>query len=68
MMVNTKNISKSFSINEAHVDDITRLGDKYDMNDSEVVQLGIDLLSLLDERNMTMKFFKMSVEKRPRSK
>jgi len=61
-----KSVSKTYSIKESQLEDITILSDKYDMNDSEIVQLGIDMLALLDERNMTMKFLKMSVERRER--
>lgn len=59
-----KSISKTFSIKESHQDDITNLSNKYGMNDSEIVQIGIDMLALMDERNMTLKFFKMAIERR----
>ena len=61
-----KSLSKSFSILSQHVNDIERLGEKYGMNDSEIVQLGVDMLALLDERNMAFKFMKMAVERRDR--
>ncbi len=61
-----KAVSKSFSIMSQHLNDIERLAEKYGMNDSEIVQLGVDMLSLLDERNMALKFLKMAVEKRER--
>jgi len=62
-----KSVSKTYSIKESHILDVNHLSDKYGMNDSEIVQLGIDMLALLDERNMTMQFMKMSIERRGRS-
>lgn len=61
-----KSLSKSFSIQSQHINDIESLSDKYGMNDSEIVQLGIDMLALLDERNLALKFMKMAVERRDR--
>ena len=61
-----KAVSKSFSILSQHLNDIERLAEKYGMNDSEIVQLGVDMLSLLDERNMAFKFMKIAVERRER--
>ena len=59
----SKSISKSFSIHEQHLADIQQLSDKYDMNDSEIVQLGIDMLRVLDEKKMMLKFMKITMEK-----
>ena len=61
-----KAVSKSFSIFSQHLNDIERLAEKYGMSDSEVVQLGVDMLALLDERNMAFKFMKIAVERRDR--
>jgi len=61
-----KSVSKTYSIKESQLTDVNDLADKYGMNDSEIVQLGIDMLALLDERNMIMQFLKMSIERRDR--
>ena len=61
-----KAISKSFSILSQHLVDVEGLSEKYGMNDSEIIQLGIDMLALLDERNLALKFMKMAVERRER--
>lgn len=61
-----KCVSKTFSIKESHQDDIANLSKKYGMNDSEIIQIGIDMLALMDDRNMTLQFFKMAIERRTR--
>ena len=61
-----KSISKSFSILSQHLEDIEKLADEYGMSDSEIVQIGIDMVSLLHERKLLLKFFKMAVERRRR--
>jgi len=61
-----KAVSKTYSVKESHLVDVASLADKYGMSDSEIVQLGIDILALLEERKMTLQFLKMSVEKRDR--
>lgn len=60
----SKSVSKSFSIQEQHILDIQSLADKHGMNDSEIVQLGVDVLRVLDEKNMLLKFIKMTMEER----
>jgi hypothetical protein len=59
----SKSVSKSFSIQEQHLSDIQKLAEKHGMNDSEIVQLGVDIVRVLDDKNMLLKFIKMTMER-----
>ena len=57
-------ISKTVKLSNENVRRLAELGEKYDMNDSEMVRLGIDVLYHFDKQNELMKLLQMLLEKK----
>ena len=56
-------ISKTVKLSNENVKRLMELSDKYGMNDSEVVRLGIDLLYHFDKENELMRVIQRLLEK-----
>ena len=64
MTSDSKSIAKSFSIKAVNLVAIEKLADKYGMCDSEVVQMAIEILENVDEKNLTMHLLKMVMDRK----
>ena len=63
MTNDSKAIAKSFSIQTQQAVYIQELGEKFSMNDSEIVQMAIEVLKKVDEKNLMMHLMKMVMDK-----
>lgn len=55
--------SKTIKLSNEHIRRLDEMGNKYAMNDSEVVRLGIDMLHHFDKKNELMRIVQMILEK-----
>jgi len=56
-------VSKTIKISNEHIVRINKITKKYDMNDSELVRLGIDIIHHFDEKNELLKVIQQVLEK-----
>ena len=57
-------ISKTIKLSNENIKRLAELSEKYDMNDSELVRLGIDLLYHFDRENYFVKVVQQLLEKK----
>jgi len=55
--------SKTVKLSNEHIQRVAKMGEKYGMNDSELVRLGIDVLFHFDKKKELMKVMQMLLEK-----
>jgi hypothetical protein len=64
MTNDSKSVAKSFSIKTANLLAVEKLSDKYGMCDSEIVQMAIEILENIDEKNLTLHVMKMVMDRK----
>jgi hypothetical protein len=55
--------SKTVKLSNEHIEKVHNLGVKFDMNDSEVLRLGLDLLHHFDTKGELLKILAKVLEK-----